>query len=134
MDMANSVDFLLSVQDETASDEELQAILGVVAAELDELSAKVEEVTAADAQVKGLIAKGSEKGNLLNVEINLDTLKSFGKWLYERLVGTSTKAKFEYDGQRFEFDGRNAKELASAMQDFEKFVTTIEAAKRAKNG
>jgi hypothetical protein len=131
---SNSIEFLLSVQDETADAEELRAILTALVTELDERSAQVSEVSVAEATAKGLVAKGEEKGGLLDVKINLDTLKSFGKWLYERLVGTSTKAKFEYEGQKFEFDGRNPQDLAVAMENWEKYVATIEAAKKAKNG
>jgi hypothetical protein len=131
--MNNSIDFLLSVQDDRADADELRSILVNLATQLDRLSANVTEVAATEAMSTGMIPKGDEKGNLLDVKINLDTLKQFGKWLYDRVVGTTTKAKFEYDGQKFEFDGRNEQDRAAALRDFEKFVIAIERAKKAKN-
>jgi hypothetical protein len=130
--MSYSIDFLLSVEDEAASDDEVQAILASLAVELDGLAADVSAVAVAAAT--GMIAKGEEKGNLLDVKINLDTLKSFGKWVYDRVVGTTTKVEFHYGGESFKFDGRKPEELTAAMEGFGKFVATIEAAKKAKNG
>jgi hypothetical protein len=132
---STTIEILLSIQDELADVVEQRAVLNAVAVELDQRSAEVSKVTIAAAQASGMIAKGDEKsGNLLDIKINLDTLKNFGKWLYERLVGTSTKAKFEYEGAKFEFDGRNPQDLAVAMENWEKYVVTIEKAKQAKNG
>jgi hypothetical protein len=131
--MNNSIDFLLSVQDDQADTDELRSVLVNLATELDRLSADVTEVTATDAVETGMIPKGDEKGNLLDVKINLDPLKNFAKWLYDRLVGSTTKATFEYDGQKFEFNGRNEQDRAAAMRDFEKFIIAIERAKKAKN-
>jgi hypothetical protein len=130
--MNNSIDFLLSVQDDQADTDELRSVLVNLATELDRLSADVTEVTATDAVETGMIPKGDEKGNLLDVKINLDPLKNFAKWLYDRLVGSTTKATFEYDGQKFEFNGRNEQDRAAAMRDFEKFIIAIERAKKAK--
>jgi hypothetical protein len=131
--MNNSIDFLLSVQDDRADADELRSILVNLATQLDRFSADVTEVPASEAVATGMIPKGDDKGNLLDVKINLDPLKQFAKWLYDRLVGGTTKATFEYDGQKFEFNGRNEQDRAAAMRDFEKFVIAIERAKKAKN-
>lgn len=137
--MDNSIEFQLSVQDSQADAEELQAILTTLAAELESQSAIVESVAAPESSAQaGTVSKG-EPGGILDVKINLDSLKAFGKWLYERLVGTTTKVKFEYGEAKFEFEGRNDRDRAAAQQDFEAFVAKLEAAKlevmkQAKHG
>ncbi len=132
MSDAKTVEFHLWVEDEAASDEELQAMTRVIATELEEHSARVVPFSAGQVPVMAGIPKGEPGGSILDVEINLENIAAFGKWLYGRLVGTSTKAKFEYGGAKFEFDGRNAKELAAVMDEFKGFVTAIESAKQAQ--
>ena len=133
--MDNSIEFQLSVQDEQLNAQELQLVLGAVALELDRQSAEI--VPAAPSKSPSdpeMVEKGEPSSSILDVKINLDTLQTFGKWLYERLVGTTTKVKFEYNEVKFEFEGRNDRDRASAMQDFENFVARLEAAKQAKHG
>lgn len=133
--MDNSIEFQLSVQDEQLNAQELQLVLGAVVLELDQQSAEV--VPAAPSKSPSdpeMVEKGEAGSSILDVKINLDTLQTFGKWLYERLVGTTTKVKFEYNEVKFEFEGRNDRDRASAMQDFENFVARLEAAKQAKHG
>ncbi|NEP15838.1 MAG: hypothetical protein F6J97_02920 [Leptolyngbya sp. SIO4C1] len=128
--MTSLVKFHLSIQDEQASDVELQKALYAVAAELEKQSAQVASVPSPTLS-SDFVAMGGDIVSLLNVEINPDTLKAFGRWLYERLLGTSTKVKFEYEGIVFEFEGRSNRDRQSAMQDFEQFIAKIEAAKRS---
>jgi hypothetical protein len=134
--MNHPVEFQLSVQDEQATDEEeLQLILQTLAAELENQSAEVSPVAPLDVPPEPeMVNKGEPSSSILDVKINLDTLQTFGKWLYGRLVGTTTKVKFEYGEVRFEFEGRTDRDRASAQQDFENFVARLEAAKQAKHG
>ena len=133
--MDTSIELLLSVQDEQASDEELQAILRTLAAELEGQSAEVVPIAPTEsASQPGMLDKGESSSGILDVKINLDALKSFGKWLYDRLVGTTTKVKFAYGDAKFEFEGRNDRDRAAAQQDFEDFIARLEAAKQAKHG
>jgi hypothetical protein len=81
-----------------------------------------------------MIEKGEPSSSILDVKVNLETLQVFGRWLYDRLVGTTTKVKFEYGEIKFEFEGRNDRDRASAMQDFEQFVARLEAAKQTNHG
>jgi len=138
--MDDSIEFQLSVQDSQANAEELQAILRTLAAELESQSAVVESVASPDSSTPdGTVAMGEPSSSILDVKINMDSLKAFGKWLYERLLGTNTKVKFEYGEAKFEFEGRNDRDRAAAQQDFEAFVAKLEAAKleamkQAKHG
>lgn len=77
-----------------------------------------------------MIAKGDGGTSILDVKINLEALQTFGLWLYERLVGTTTKVNFEYEGIKFAFEGRSDRDRAAAMQDFQDFIAQLEAAKR----
>ncbi|MBD2329156.1 hypothetical protein [Alkalinema sp. FACHB-956] len=82
------VDVLIRVDDPTVDGEELQQIVRVVAAELEE---------------QGAIGA---------------------------LAGTEAEFEYEYEGVKFKFKGRNEQDREAAMQDFERFVATIAAAKR----
>lgn len=128
----DTIAFYLTVHDDQATDKELQAMLVALMGELENLSAVVEPVPETEAVEQGMIAKGEKGSNIFNIEINLETLKTFAKWLYERLMGTSTKVKFEYGEAKFEFEGRNDLDRASAQKDFEDFVLKLEAAKKVK--
>ncbi len=100
MDGAQTVNFQLSMVDSEVSAEELGAVVRVVAAELESRGADVAAVASSRGGEPGRVAKGTGSGgSILNVEINLENIVAFGKWLRERLVGTSTKAKFEYKGR-----------------------------------
>lgn len=132
--MDRLIEFQLSVRDEQATDEELQSILRTLAAELERQSATVDVVASELSAPSGVVQKGEASSSILDVKINLDTLKTFGKWLYERLVGTTTKVEFEYGEAKFKFEGRNNQDRAAAMQDFEAFVAKVEVTKQAKHG
>lgn len=133
--MDDSIELKVAVEDQQASDEELQAILATLAMELENQEATV---TTAESSSKSADPNyrfmGDESSSLLDIKINLDTLKDVGKWLYERLVGTTTKVKFKYGDLEFEFEGRNDQDRQSAQKDFEDFVSKLEAAKQAQNG
>ncbi|WP_299488829.1 hypothetical protein [Acaryochloris sp. IP29b_bin.137] len=133
--MDDSIELKVAVEDSQATDEKLQAILTTLAVELENQEATVTTTEfsskSADPNYRFM---GDESSSLLDIKINLDTLKDVGKWLYERLVGTTTKVKFKYGDLEFEFEGRNDQDRQSAQKDFEDFVSRIEAEKRAHNG
>lgn len=135
--MDNLIEFQISVTDEQARDDELQAILGTLATELEKRSVKVTPVlpdaTSLDYDLKA-IEKGINLGSILAVKGKLEAFKPFISWLSGRLAGTTTKVKFTYEGASFEFEGNNDRDRAAAMQDFETFVLKLEALKQAKNG
>ncbi len=134
MSDAKTIEFLLWMEDSEADAEALRAMTKVVAGDLEEnRDASVSSVSAVSAVEgePGRVPKGGDSGgSILNVEINLENIVAFGKWLYGRVAGTSTKAKFEYQGATFEFDGRNAQELAVVMDEFQQFVAAIDASKK----
>jgi len=133
--MNDPIEFQLSVQDAQAGKEELQLILQTLARELENQAAEVEQAVPTDAPSEAeMVKKGEPSSGIVDVKINLDALKTFGQWLYGRLVGTTTKVKFEYGEVKFEFEGRNDGDRATAWQDFEDFITKLEAAKQAKHG
>lgn len=128
--MDNPIELKVAVQDEQATDEELQAILTTLAMELENQEATVTLAESSrETSGTGELTKGEESSSLLDIKINLDTLKDIAKWLYERLVGTTTKVKFKYGKHEFEFSGRN-QDLQAAQKGFEDFISRIEAEKR----
>ncbi|WP_448571639.1 hypothetical protein [Trichothermofontia sp.] len=134
--MENAIALRMSVQDPEATAEELQMIVGILAAELDRQAAEVVAV----AEPGGLmpespewVEKGERGSSLLDITIDIGVLKEVAGWLYDRLLGTGTEVKFTYGELAFEFKGRNDRDRAAAMQDFTKFVSQLEAAKRAKD-
>lgn len=135
--MNNSIAFQISVEDEQATDEELQAMLRSLAIELEHCSAEVVPVMPDASGVYfdlKMVEKGQSSSGLLAVKATLEALKPFGKWLYGRLGGTRTKVKFTHDGTTFEFESSKDSDLESTLQAFESFVLKIEAAKQAKHG
>jgi hypothetical protein len=127
--MTQPLQFQLSVQDAEATPEELQLILQTVAAELENQSAEVEPIVSSEGITREMLTKGDTSGSILDVKIDLNALVGFGKWLHDRLAGTPTKIKFEYEGIKFEFEGRNDRDRAAAMADFQAFVTQLAATK-----
>jgi len=132
--MNDPIEFQLSVQDGQAGKEELQLILQTLAAELENQAAEVAAVPTDAPSEAEMVKKGEPSSGILDVKINLDALKTFGQWLYGRLVGTTTKVKFKYDEVEFVWEGRNDRDRAAAWQGFEDFIAKIEAAKQAKHG
>lgn len=132
--MNDPIEFQLSVQDAQAGKEELQLILQTLAAELENQAAEVAAVPTDAPSEAEMVKKGEPSSGILDVKINLDALKTFGQWLYGRLVGTTTKVKFKYDEVEFEWEGRNDRDRAAAWQGFEDFIAKLEAAKQAKHG
>ncbi|MFZ4666423.1 MAG: hypothetical protein ACOYME_08345 [Prochlorotrichaceae cyanobacterium] len=127
--MTQPIQFQLSVQDTDATPEELQLILQTVAAELENQDVAVEPIVSSEVVTPEMLTKGDTSGSILDVKIDLNALKIFGTWLYDRLVGTPTEVKFEYEGVKFEFKGRNDSDRAAAMADFEAFIAKLAATK-----
>ena len=135
--MDDSIELKVAVTDDQATDEEFQAILTTLAMELENQEATVTPAKSSRATSEtGELTKGEESSSLLDVKINLDTLRDIAKWLHERLVGTTTKVKFKYGESgdlEFEFSGRN-QDLQSAQKGCEDLISRIETEKRAQNG
>jgi hypothetical protein len=123
------LEFQLAIQDPEASPDELQQILQAIAAELETQTAEVSQSPLVQDPDSDTIAKGEASSSILDVKINLDTLKTFGHWLYERLLGGTTEATFEYEGAKFTFKGRNVQDQAATMQEFETFIAAVAKAK-----
>lgn len=122
--MLNLIEFQISVQDNQTTDEELIDTLAHLAMDLESQNAVV---TFAET---GNLTKGDASSGLLKIEINLDTLQTFSQWLYQRLVGTTTKVNFEYGDLEFIFQECDDQDRQSAHKEFEAFVNRMEAAKR----
>jgi len=127
--MTQPLQFQLSVQDAEATTEELQLILQTLAAELENQSAEVEPIVSSEEVTPEMLTKGESSSSILDVKIDLNAIKIFGQWLFDRLVGTPTEVKFEYEGVKFEFKGRNDSDRAAAMADFQDFIAKLATTK-----
>jgi hypothetical protein len=123
---SNTVTVELIIQDSSASSEELQQIIRAIASQLEPQADSVSLVDVSPAELnRVVIPKGTQSSNILDIQINLDTLKSFGGWLYDRLVGMPTEVSFECEGIIFVFKGRNEQDRAAAIRDFERFLVAV---------
>jgi hypothetical protein len=123
---SNTVTVELIIQNSSASLEELQHITRAIASQLEPQADSVSLVEVSSAELNGVeILKGTQSSSILDIQINLDTLKSFGGWFYDRLVGTPTEASFECEGSKFVFKGRNEQDRAAAIRDFERFIAAV---------
>lgn len=132
MSDAQAVEFQLLMSDSDASADKLRAVLKAVAVELERQGAEVTAVMTQSSGDGGRIAKGAggSGDGALSVKAVAEKLPGIGKWLYERLQGTSTKAKFKNGDVEFEFNGRNVQEMQVAMDEFRLFLAESDAAKR----
>lgn len=125
-----NIEILLILQDNEADEEELELLLQNITGEIEELVEDVNRLPVEELPKAGnnLKTKGDKtESGILDIKINLDSIKSMTKWLWERLVGTSTEAKIKYKDLEFEFKGKNQKDLAVTMKNMENFIATIAA-------
>jgi hypothetical protein len=119
------IQFKLSVQDTTIPEEEIQEILRLFAVELENEGGQVSQLSLPAQQIPGMISKGKPNQDFLNVKINTDKLVVFAKWLHRRLLGQTTKVKFEVENTaKIEFDGRQ-EDFPSVMREFERFISVV---------
>jgi hypothetical protein len=104
----------------------LQGILRALAVELENQAAEVATLSGSEPSADPRsVSKGDAPAGLLDVKLNLEAVQVFAKWLYGRLVGTTTTVEFDHKGTKFKFEGQN-KDLAAALQNFESFVTKLD--------
>jgi hypothetical protein len=125
----------LSVDDPQLDAEELENLTQNFQNQLREIAEQVNRVPSTEEPTRSFTQKGDkpEPGSL-NLQINLDSIKTLATWLYERLMGKTTKAKVKFgEGSQaieFEFEGNNQKDLATTMKQVEVFVQNISQIQR----
>ncbi|AFZ01692.1 hypothetical protein [Calothrix sp. PCC 6303] len=129
MSEQSNIEILLILQDSETDEEELELLLQNITGEIQGLVEDVNRLPIAELpEASSLKSKGDKtESGVLDIKINLDSIKGMTKWLWERLVGTSTEAKIKYKDLEFEFKGKNQKDLAVTMQNMEKFIAAIAA-------
>lgn len=128
--MINLIEFQISVQDAQAKDDTVIDFLAHLAMDLERQNAVV-----TPAQLSSQAGHSSEKSNssLLNIEINRDNWQTCSQWLYERLVGTTTKVKFEHKDLEFAFQERDHHDQQLAHKEFEVLVNWMETSRKVLN-
>lgn len=130
--MINLLEFQILVQDDQIIDENLIDLLAHLAVDLERQKAVV---TPAQFQSKPATTEhfAKQDSSLLNIEINLDTWQTCSYWLYKRLVGTTTKVRFEPGDLEFAFQERDPHDQQSAHKEFEAIANWMETSTRALN-
>lgn len=132
--MFNFIEFQISVQDDQATDEKLIDTLAYLAMDLESQNAVVTPAQFHSKSDKtGRLSKEGRSSNLLNIEINRDNWQTCSQWLYERLVGTRTKVKFEHEDLEFSFQQRDHHEPQLAHKEFEVLVNWMETSRKVLN-
>lgn len=130
MPISDSVEIKVIVQDPCASSsEEMQRIVRAIVAPLENRADLVRFSDYPTSKPTGnLKPKGNNQGSILDVKINLETLRSFSGWLSQRLIGTPTEVTFKHVDERgetvFTFKG-NKKAQETTMRDFERFIEAV---------
>ena len=133
--MVNLIEFQISIQDDQTTDEKLIDTLAHLAMDLENQNAVVTPAKPHNKSARtGSLTKGDTNSGLLNIEIDLDTLRTFSQWLYERLVGITTKVNFKCGDLEFVFQEYDDQDRQLAHKEFEAFVNRIEASGKVSNG
>jgi hypothetical protein len=133
---SDTVTIELIVQDSSVSSEKLQQIIQIIAAELKARSDSVSlvEIRYIESNKPG-VPKGDQFGGILDVKINLETLRTFSKWLAKRLIGSSTEVIYRLKEGEKEVEVKiNGDEQAQeiGMQNFERFVAAARDSEERK--
>ena len=125
--MANLIEFQISVQDDQTTDDTLIDLLAHLAMDLERQNAVV---TPAQCPQTGRFSKEDRSSSLLNIGIDRDDWSTCSQWLYERLMGTTTKVKFDHGDFEFAFQERDHQDQQPAHQEFEVLVNWMETSRR----
>lgn len=125
--MINLIEFQISVQDDQATDDTMIDFLAHLAMDLERQNAVV-----TPAQLPSF-SQEDRSSSLLNIEVNRDNWKTCSQWLYERLVGTTTKVKFGHKDLEFAFQERDLHDQQLAHKEFEVLVNWMETSRKVLN-
>lgn len=125
--MINLIEFQISVQDDQATDDTTIDFLAHLAMDLERQNAVV-----TPAQLPSF-SQEDRSSSLLNIEVNRDNWQTCSQWLYERLVGTMTKVKFEHEDLEFAFQESDHHDQQLAHKEFEVLVNWMETSRKVLN-
>ena len=125
--MINLIEFQISVQDDQATDDTMIDFLAHLAMDLERQNAVV-----TPAQLPSF-SQEDRSSSLLNIEVNRDNWQTCSQWLYERLVGTMTKVKFEHEDLEFAFQESDHHDQQLAHKEFEVLVNWMETSRKVLN-
>jgi len=124
------IQLTLSLEDSSLRPDALESLVQNVQSQLIHIAEDVSRVPIERQAPNELREKGEQKQpGLLNLEINLDSIKSMVTWLYQRLAGKTTKAKLKFgegsSALELEFEGNSQKDLAATLQEVTVFVEKV---------
>jgi hypothetical protein len=121
----------LALSDPDLNPEELENLTQTIHRQLYDLTEDVERVPVQTLSPAGnLVQKGDENlPGLLQMEVNLDSIRKLSAWLWQRLAGRSTKATLKFgegsNAVEFSFEGNSQTDLAATLQDATGFIERI---------
>lgn len=121
----------LALSDPDLNSDELEVLTQTLHRQLYDLADDVERVPIQTMSPTGsLVQKGDEtQPGLLQMEVNLDSVRKLAAWLWQRLAGRSTKATLKFgEGSRaveFSFEGNSQTDLAATLEDATGFIERI---------
>ena len=129
--MVNLIEFQISVQDDQATDDTLIDLLAHLAMDLERQNAVVTSAQCPNkSDQTGRFSKEDRSSSLLNIGIDRDNWSTCSQWLYERLMGTATKVKFDHGDFEFAFQERDHQDQQPAHKEFEVLVNWMETSRR----
>lgn len=132
--MINLIEFQISVQDNQATDDTMIDFLAHLAMDLERQNAVVTSAQLPNQADKvGCFSQEDRSSSLLNIEVNRDNWQTCSQWLYERLVGTMTKVRFEHEDLEFAFQERDHHDQQLAHKEFEVLVNWMETSRKVLN-
>lgn len=129
----NLVEFQISMQADQATDDTMIDFLAHLAMDLERQNAVVTPAQLPSEAEKAGCLSEEDSSSLLNIGINRDNWQTCSQWLYERLVGTTTKVKFEHKDLEFSFQQRDHHEQQLAHKEFEVLVNWMETSRKVLN-
>lgn len=132
--MINLIEFQISVQDDQSTDDTMIDFLAHLAMDLERQNAVVTSAQLPSQAGKvGCFSQEDRSSSLLNIEVNRDNWQTCSQWLYERLVGTTTKVRFEHEDLEFAFQERDHHDQQLAHKEFEVLVNWMETSRKVLN-
>lgn len=131
--MVDLIEFQISVQYTQAKDGKVIDFLAHLAMDLERQNAVVTPAQLPSQADSTEHCSAESSSSLLNIEINRDNWQTCSQWLYERLVGTTAKVKFEHKDLEFAFQERDHHDQQLAHKEFEVLVNWMETSRKVLN-
>ncbi|MBD1842272.1 hypothetical protein H6F89_02360 [Cyanobacteria bacterium FACHB-63] len=136
MTVSDEIQLSLALQNAEFDAEDLEALTQQLYSQIREIAEEVDRVyPSLDPSLpKELAPKGDKpEPGVFDLKITFSSLETLVKWLYQRLFGTPTEVTIEYEDLKFSFKGDSQQKLDATLESAQRFISEVEALKKAKN-